>query len=490
MHAAGKPRLSWHIFGEATRLAQVMQMHEEDSLQGLSSLEVEFRRRASWIAYIGDKSAAILNNRPITIHKYSFNSGIIIGYPTGIEDETILTPGSAVPDIERSPIPPSPHSTLLSPKLPYPDIEPSAFRVAYSHVLQLLSEQVVHSDRSYDQDIFVKCKLTIKDFAESLRAYFDILGEFHPCIPEDAFWKEFKAGKCSPILLAAIAYRGLAFTNAQEKFKKQQSLLVMCMGKILEIKVDNTGSSLVPLDDLEEAALMTDFIHMDAKFCLSYLHQWNFVMAYVSLVKGTLKHRDREMMISGPSRLLERVEKRYTLFCFYVYSVDSFRSLSLESISLLPEDDRSLNEDNSCQIEEHYPDSMLSLAVIARDICRKLCSHAATASGIDCGDVLCLYEQLHDWRVSSLSLALSEPQRGVAESSPENHSSRELVPDPASRSVNLCRMILWALQIYCYLKIEGCIGRHGWKDEDSLATEAAAHRIDYENNQAVFEPVD
>ncbi|KAJ6126768.1 hypothetical protein N7523_002380 [Penicillium sp. IBT 18751x] len=98
MHAAGKPRLSWHIFGEATRLAQVMQMHEEESLQGLSPLEAEFRRRAFWIVYIGDKSAAILNNRPITIHKFSFNSGITIGYPTGIEDETVLTPRSADAD--------------------------------------------------------------------------------------------------------------------------------------------------------------------------------------------------------------------------------------------------------------------------------------------------------------------------------------------------------------------------------------------------------
>lgn len=98
MHAAGKPRLSWHIFGEATRLAQVMQMHDEDSLQGLSPLEVEFRRRAFWIAYIGDKSAAILNNRPITIHKYSFESGITIGYPTGVEEGTSVSPQSAGAD--------------------------------------------------------------------------------------------------------------------------------------------------------------------------------------------------------------------------------------------------------------------------------------------------------------------------------------------------------------------------------------------------------
>ncbi|CAG8065311.1 unnamed protein product [Penicillium olsonii] len=102
MHAAGKPRLSWHIFGEATRLAQVMQMHDEESLQGLTVLEAEFRRRAFWIAYIGDKSAAILNNRPITIHKYSFDSGITIGYPTGIEENTIVTPGSGVSDEEST----------------------------------------------------------------------------------------------------------------------------------------------------------------------------------------------------------------------------------------------------------------------------------------------------------------------------------------------------------------------------------------------------
>ncbi|KAJ5715785.1 transcriptional regulator family: Fungal Specific TF [Penicillium malachiteum] len=98
MHAAGKPRLSWHIFGEATRLAQAMNIHEEQSLQGLSPLEAEFRRRAFWILYIGDKSAAILNSRPVAIHKYSFESGITIGYPTSIGHANGLTPESPSPD--------------------------------------------------------------------------------------------------------------------------------------------------------------------------------------------------------------------------------------------------------------------------------------------------------------------------------------------------------------------------------------------------------
>jgi hypothetical protein len=95
LHAAGKPKYSWHIFGEATRLAQVMQLHEESSLDGLFSVEAELRRRAFWIVYMGDKSAAILNNRPITIHKFSFESGITTCYPTGIEDESSIGPSPA-----------------------------------------------------------------------------------------------------------------------------------------------------------------------------------------------------------------------------------------------------------------------------------------------------------------------------------------------------------------------------------------------------------
>ncbi|KAF4444275.1 hypothetical protein F53441_11183 [Fusarium austroafricanum] len=97
LHAAGKPKYSWHIFGEATRLAQVMQLNLETSLEGLQPIEAELRRRAFWIVYMGDKSAAILNNRPITIHKFSFESGITTSYPSGIEDEApVLSPGNLV----------------------------------------------------------------------------------------------------------------------------------------------------------------------------------------------------------------------------------------------------------------------------------------------------------------------------------------------------------------------------------------------------------
>lgn len=90
VHASGKPKYSWHIFGEATRLAQVMRLHDESSYEGLFGIEAEMRRRVFWIVYMGDKSAAILNNRPITMHKYSFECGVTAAYPAGIEEESQL----------------------------------------------------------------------------------------------------------------------------------------------------------------------------------------------------------------------------------------------------------------------------------------------------------------------------------------------------------------------------------------------------------------
>lgn len=81
IHAAGRPKYSWHIFGEATRLAQAMRLHDESTYQHLDPIEAELRRRVFWIVYMGDKSAAILNDQPITMHKYSFESGITAAFP-------------------------------------------------------------------------------------------------------------------------------------------------------------------------------------------------------------------------------------------------------------------------------------------------------------------------------------------------------------------------------------------------------------------------
>ncbi|OBT58650.1 hypothetical protein VE04_01233 [Pseudogymnoascus sp. 24MN13] len=86
LHADGKSRVSWHIFGEAARLAQTMQLHSEASYQTLDPTEAELRRRCFWILYIGDKSAAILNGLPIALHHLNFVSEVTVAYPTEVDN--------------------------------------------------------------------------------------------------------------------------------------------------------------------------------------------------------------------------------------------------------------------------------------------------------------------------------------------------------------------------------------------------------------------
>ncbi|KAL1888281.1 hypothetical protein Sste5346_009673 [Sporothrix stenoceras] len=106
LHATGRPKYSWHIFGEATRLIQAMGLHDVRLLAWLPPLEAEMRRRAFWIVYMGDKSAAILNGRPITIHRFSFDSNITLPYPTSMEDDDC-------PEAGTSPASSSPMSCII-----------------------------------------------------------------------------------------------------------------------------------------------------------------------------------------------------------------------------------------------------------------------------------------------------------------------------------------------------------------------------------------
>lgn len=82
-HEAGRFNYARRIFGEATSLAQAMQMNDESSYQPLHPLEAELRRRAFWMIFIQDKSAAILRKHPVTIHTLSFETGITALYPIG-----------------------------------------------------------------------------------------------------------------------------------------------------------------------------------------------------------------------------------------------------------------------------------------------------------------------------------------------------------------------------------------------------------------------
>lgn len=104
LHAAGKSKTSWHIFGEAGRLAQIMQLHDETSYTGLDAVEALLRRRVFWILYIGDKSAALLNQRPITLHKFSFDPGITVAYSSEAVDHDGKSTGTSSVDVPEQSI--------------------------------------------------------------------------------------------------------------------------------------------------------------------------------------------------------------------------------------------------------------------------------------------------------------------------------------------------------------------------------------------------
>lgn len=75
-HALGKTRTSWHVMGEALRLAQEMRLFDEAAYQGVDIVEGQILRNVFWHMHSGDKSAAILNNVPITLHQILLGSTI------------------------------------------------------------------------------------------------------------------------------------------------------------------------------------------------------------------------------------------------------------------------------------------------------------------------------------------------------------------------------------------------------------------------------
>ncbi|WQF76665.1 hypothetical protein CDEST_01679 [Colletotrichum destructivum] len=76
LHALGKTRVSFHAMGEALRLVQEMRLYDESSFQGLEWPENHLRRNTFWHLYIGDKSASILNQVPITLHQICLDTPI------------------------------------------------------------------------------------------------------------------------------------------------------------------------------------------------------------------------------------------------------------------------------------------------------------------------------------------------------------------------------------------------------------------------------
>lgn len=88
-HAKGNQRVSWHIMGESIRLALEMRLYDESTLAGLDPVEAQLRRAIYWQLHTGDRSAAILNDRPYTLHHLILDTPLTLLH-MGPEDTHLL----------------------------------------------------------------------------------------------------------------------------------------------------------------------------------------------------------------------------------------------------------------------------------------------------------------------------------------------------------------------------------------------------------------
>jgi hypothetical protein len=77
--------------GEAIRLALEMRLYDEASLAGLDPAEAQLRRTVYWQLHTGDRSAAILNERPFSLHHLTLDAPLSLRHLSD-EDTHLLDP--------------------------------------------------------------------------------------------------------------------------------------------------------------------------------------------------------------------------------------------------------------------------------------------------------------------------------------------------------------------------------------------------------------
>lgn len=70
LHFQGKNRMSRYLIGQALRLIVDMRLFEEKTYEKFNELESQMRRNMFWLMYTIDKSLALLNNLPPTLHEH------------------------------------------------------------------------------------------------------------------------------------------------------------------------------------------------------------------------------------------------------------------------------------------------------------------------------------------------------------------------------------------------------------------------------------
>ncbi|KAH7010169.1 hypothetical protein EDB80DRAFT_839379 [Ilyonectria destructans] len=87
----GQNGLAWHVFGQASLIAQALRLHSEKEVIKYNTLEATLLRFSFWVLYVSDKSAISMRIRAIVFHEPLFDSEMDID-PYGPDRVALLDP--------------------------------------------------------------------------------------------------------------------------------------------------------------------------------------------------------------------------------------------------------------------------------------------------------------------------------------------------------------------------------------------------------------
>lgn len=321
----------------------------------------------------------------------------------------------------------------------------------------------------------------------ALHCYFKFAAPWLPILLEDAFWEDYRNGKCSHALTSAMACRGIPFTEIPDKWNLQQQYASDFREAFLESRNIASEEGTIRLDDLEALALMVNFEYEDSNTPPLYANLGRLFLKHESLVLMTLQLRVQDRVTtsstSGSAVRLSRARERRVLLYWHVYGLDAFHCLDRKQVSLVPDREIIENDDLPPHNAKDFLDAIFGLTVIARKILQRLCNNSAKRHGVDPNNVDDLYTQIYQWRNITCPphLRRYEVSPGVL-ATQDNHEGYLNEPQ---KYIQLHRAVLWTLEINCLMQIECCVTDFGIRDSNSLQREMTTARVRYESLRAL-----
>lgn len=326
-------------------------------------------------------------------------------------------------------------------------------------------------------------------FTAAIHCYFKFAAPWLPILLEDAFWEDYRSGRCSHVLASAVACRGMPFTTKPEKWNLQQQFARDFREAYLNARNIASDDGSIRLDDLEALALMVNFEYDDTDTPPLHSNLGRLFLKHESLVLMTLQSRiqDRIATDFGSTATLARARERRVLLYWHVYGLDAFHCLDRKQISLIP--DRKTSETGSLPAHEarDFLDAVLALAVIARKLLQRLCNETAKRCGIDPNDVDDSYEQIYHWKNHTCPPHLRRYEESPGVLATEHNNER--YPNETPKHIQLHRAVLWALEINCLMQVECAVSDFGLKDSEKLRAEITRARVKYESLRALNDTI-